>query len=102
EPNVYYIPPIHAPREYLRQMFGPGVDEAVETYQQISTDDELLGLMMLFGSTERIMHSFAVADGIATGYDEDGTELVSVPLREPTFIREYFDEVHNTYRQNIS
>ncbi|PKN81956.1 MAG: dehydrogenase [Chloroflexi bacterium HGW-Chloroflexi-9] len=102
EPNVYYIPPIHAPREYLRQMFGPNVDEAVETYQQIAADDELLGLMMLFGSTERIMHSFAVKDGIATGYDEDGTELVSVPLREPTFIREYFDEVHNTYRQNIT
>src|SRR3990172_10177013 len=24
EPNVYYIPPMHAPREYVRQMFGPG------------------------------------------------------------------------------
>ncbi len=102
EPNVYYIPPIHAPREYLRQMFGPGADEAVETYQRISSDEELLGLMMLFGATERIMHSFEVADGIATGYGEDGEELVSVPLREPTFIREYFDEVHEAYLQNIT
>mgnify|MGYP001627546178 CR=1 FL=1 len=102
EPNVYYIPPMHAPREYLRQMFGPGADEAVETYQQISTDDELLGLMMLFGSTERIMHAFEVKDGIAFGYDESGAELVRVPVREPTFIREYFDEVHNTYLHNIT
>jgi nitrate reductase / nitrite oxidoreductase, beta subunit len=102
EPNVYYIPPMHAPREYLRQMFGPGADEAVETYQQISTDPELLGLMMLFGSTERIMHSFDVQGEVAIGYDEQGAELVRVPLREPTFIREYFDEVHNTYLHNIT
>jgi nitrate reductase beta subunit len=33
EPNIYYIPPIHADREYLRQMFGPRVDEAIERYQ---------------------------------------------------------------------
>ena len=100
EPNVYYIPPIHAPREYLHQMFGPAVDAAIETYQNIKDDPELLGLMMLFGSTERIMHSFKVEDGMAYGYDEDGVELVRVPLREPTFIREYFDEVHETYLHN--
>ncbi len=102
EPNVYYIPPMHAPREYLHQMFGPGVDEAVETYQNIANDPELLGLMMLFGSTERIMHAFNIEDGMAYGYDEDSTELVRVPLREPTFIRKYFDEVHNTYLHNIT
>ncbi|MAE71922.1 MAG: nitrate oxidoreductase subunit beta, partial [Gemmatimonadetes bacterium] len=28
QPNAYYIPPRWAPRPYLRQMFGPGVDEA--------------------------------------------------------------------------
>ena len=27
EPNVYYIPPIHVPQPFLRQMFGPGVDD---------------------------------------------------------------------------
>jgi nitrate reductase / nitrite oxidoreductase, beta subunit len=102
EPNVYYIPPIHAPKDYLHQMFGPGVDEAIETYQNIKDDPELLGLMMLFGSTERIIHAFEVRDGIAYGYDENGTELVNVPLREPTFIREYFDEVNNTYLHNIT
>lgn len=102
EPNVYYIPPIHAPREYLHQMFGPAVDEAIETYQNIKNDPELLGLMMLFGSTERIMHSFSVDGEIATGFDEQGEELVSVPLREPTFIREFFDDVHEAYLHNIT
>ena len=33
EPNVYYIPPRWVPRTYLRQMFGPGVDAAIEAYQ---------------------------------------------------------------------
>jgi len=100
EPNVYYIPPIHAPREYLHQMFGPAADAAVETYQNIKDDPELLGLMMLFGSTERIMHSFEVRDDTAFGYDEAGEELVRVPLREPTFIREFFDDVNNAYLHN--
>jgi hypothetical protein len=54
EPNVYYIPPIHADHAYLRQMLGPGVDEAIKTYQNTKNDPELLGLMMLFGSAERI------------------------------------------------
>ena len=26
EPNVYYIPPMHVPVQYLEQMFGPGVE----------------------------------------------------------------------------
>ena len=30
EPNGYYIPPRWVPRPYLRQMFGPGVDQAIE------------------------------------------------------------------------
>jgi nitrate reductase / nitrite oxidoreductase, beta subunit len=102
EPNVYYIPPIHAPRDYSRQMFGPGVDDAIETYRNAKDDPDLLGLMMLLGSTERIMHHFEVADGTARGFDEDDNELVAVPLREPTFIREYFDELNDTYLHNIT
>ena len=45
------------------------------------------GLLMLFGSTERIIDTFDVKDGVARGYDEDGKEIVAVPLREPTFVR---------------
>jgi nitrate reductase / nitrite oxidoreductase, beta subunit len=33
QPNGYYIPPRWVPRPYLRQMFGPGVDQAIEQYR---------------------------------------------------------------------
>ncbi|MDP2625512.1 MAG: dehydrogenase, partial [Candidatus Rokubacteria bacterium] len=55
EPNVYYIPPVHVPPDYLEQMFGPGVPAAIETYLKAKDDPELLGLLMLFGATERII-----------------------------------------------
>jgi nitrate reductase beta subunit len=89
EPNVYYIPPMHVPPEYLHQMFGPGVEEAIATYKGARDDDELLGCLMLFGATERILHRFDVKDGIARGYDRQGRELVAVPLREPAVVRDY-------------
>ena len=102
EPNVYYIPPMHAGRDYLHQMFGPGADEAIRTYQNTKNDPELLGLMMLFGSSERIMHRFRVEGETAIGMDENGAELVRVPVREPSWVRTYFDEVRGTYNHNIS
>ena len=102
EPNVYYIPPVHADREYLRQMFGPGVDGAIDAYQKTKTDADLLGLFMLFGSTERIIRQFAVQGETAIGYDEKGTELVRVPVREPSVVRDYFDRVHDAYLHNIT
>ena len=46
EPNVYYIPPVHAPTPFLRQMFGPGVDEAIETYRSAADDPDLAGLLV--------------------------------------------------------
>jgi nitrate reductase / nitrite oxidoreductase, beta subunit len=87
EPNVYYIPPVHVPFEYTEQMFGPGVEQAVKTYLDARNDPELLGLLMLFGATERIMSTFAVKDGMAYAYDEDGAEIVSVPLQEQAIVR---------------
>ncbi|MFN8122935.1 MAG: 4Fe-4S dicluster domain-containing protein [Thermoleophilia bacterium] len=89
EPNVYYIPPVHVPEDYLGQMFGPGVAQAVETYRNAKDDEELLGCLMLFGATERIIHSFDVKDGVARGYDRQGRELVAVPVREPELVREF-------------
>src|SRR3990172_5006782 len=89
EPNVYYIPPIHVPAKYLTQMFGPGVEKAVEMYRNAKDDPELLGLLMLFGATERIMHTWDVTGGVARAYDEEGEEIVAVPLREPTFVRPF-------------
>jgi nitrate reductase beta subunit len=102
EPNVYYIPPMHAGRDYLHQMFGPGSDEAIRVYQDTKNDPELLGLMMLFGSTERIMHRFRVEGETAIGMDENGAELVRVPVREPSWVRTYFDEARGAYNHNIT
>jgi nitrate reductase beta subunit len=106
EPNVYYIPPIHVPVEFSTQLFGPGVEQAIETYKNAKDDPELLGLLMLFGATERIMHRFEVRKGIATAFDREGKKLVSVPLREPTIVRpsEFQTDVKGTpttaYRNN--
>ncbi len=106
EPNVYYIPPIHVPVEFTTQMFGPGVERAVETYRNAKDDPELLGALMLFGATERIIHRFDVSGGVARAYDRAGAEIVAVPLREPTIVRpaEYPTEVNGApataYRHN--
>ncbi len=100
EPNIYYIPPIHADRAYLRQMFGPLVDQAIENYQQVRNDPVTQGLLVLLGSTDRIMHRFTVANHMARGFDEKGAELVSVPVTEPIVTREAWDEKLNTVRVN--
>ncbi len=102
EPNVYYIPPVHVPRDFLHQMFGPGVDQAVETYRAAKDDPELLGAMLLFGNTPHIVTSYRVQDDHAIGYDEQGREVVRVPFTEPVYIRPYFDAQQGVYRHNIS
>jgi nitrate reductase beta subunit len=40
EPNVYYIPPIHAGEAFLKQMFGPSVAHAVATYKAMREGEE--------------------------------------------------------------
>jgi nitrate reductase beta subunit len=101
EPNVYYIPPIHVPRRFLRQMFGPGVDAAIETYRGAADDPDLAGLLSLFGSTDRIVPRWRRRGDVVVGLDEDGEELVRVPLREPVFIRRAFDAAHGVPRTNV-
>ena len=100
EPNVYYIPPIHAPTVFLHQMFGPGVSRAIETYRTAPDDALLAGLLGLFGCTERVVPRFKqVADAIA-GLAEDGTEILRVPIREPVFVRKAFDAKQGVVRTN--
>jgi nitrate reductase beta subunit len=101
EPNVYYVPPIHVPRRFLRQMFGPGVDAAIETYRRAPEDPDLAGLLALFGSAERVMPRWKRAGDTVIGLEEDGTEIVRVPLREPVFIRQAFDATRNVVRTNV-
>ena len=100
EPNIYYIPPIHVPTAYLEQMFGPGVEHAIETYKQIPSDEILKGLLVLFGSMEKILHSFKIEKNFAYGYDLSGDEVIRVPITEPTYIRDFLDKKNQTYRHN--
>ena len=100
EPNVYYIPPIHAPEAFLRQMFGPHVHNAIETYRSAPDDPDLAGLLGLFGSTEQVMPRWNHKNAWTVGLDDNGQEIVRVPLREPVYIGEAFDKQYQVVRTN--
>lgn len=103
EPNGYYIPPRWAPRGYLKQMFGPGVDHALETYA--APPRRLLAVLQLFRVTQKIIFKFAVQEGpkifettvngrpleifndTVVGYGADGKEIVRTTVEEPFHIR---------------
>ncbi len=105
-PNVYYIPPIHVPEGFNRQLFGPGAGDAVEQYKRATDDEKLIGLLMLFGSTDDIIHSFRVEgdanDRYCAGYDDNGKELIRVPLKEPIIIREEYDAQRDVRRFSVT
>src|SRR3972149_11555111 len=65
EPNVYYIPPRWVPRGYLKQMFGPGVEQAIARYKKPSR--ALLGVLMLAGSCREIISRYQVTAQEAIG-----------------------------------
>jgi nitrate reductase beta subunit len=100
EPNIYYVPPIHADRGYLHQMFGPQVNGAIERYQRLKDDPKAQGLFVLFGSTDKILDRFQVEGGQAVGFDASGKELVRVPVVEPVIERQPWDEKLGTTRTN--
>ncbi len=103
QPNVYYIPPRWVPRDYLQQMFGPGVDDAIERYTNPSR--ELLAVLQLFRATQKIVFSYKVEEGPKTGelniagkkrelfndtvigFDSQGREIVRVKVDEPLIER---------------
>jgi nitrate reductase beta subunit len=103
QPNVYYIPPRWVPRDYLRQMFGPGVDRAIERYERPSR--ELLAVLQLFRVTQHMIFRFDIEQGpkvseiivggkplevfndTVVGFDEMGREVARVQVEEPTFER---------------
>jgi nitrate reductase beta subunit len=102
EPNVYYIPPIHVSGPYLKQMFGPGVEDAISTYRTAHEDNTFLGALTLFGSTEHWVEKFKVSKGVAVGYDAKGKEIVRVPIKEPVYVRPFYDKKLQVYRHNIT
>ncbi len=103
EPNGYYIPPRWAPRPYLRQMFGPGVDAAIEAYTFPSR--ELMAVLQLFRATQRIVFRYEIVEGekvfertangqtwsmyndTIIGFSKSGKEVARVSVEEPKFIR---------------
>ena len=102
EPNVYYIPPIHVPEEFNRQLFGPGAKRSTELYTKAYDDEKLVGLLMLFVSTDRIIHSYKVKNALCYGYDDKGVEVVKVPLKEPIVIRQAYDRQSDVHRISVS
>jgi len=89
------------PRPYLRQLFGPGVDDAIETYRNAAEDKDLTGLLCLFGSTEKVVPRWKRDGDTIIGLEENGDEIVRVPLTEPTFIRDAFDAAQGVTRTNV-
>lgn len=99
EPNLYYIPPRWAPRAYLHQMFGPGVDQAIARYTAPSR--ELLAVLQLFRTTQTMIFRYAIEEGplvlerevngqpwqmyndTVIGFDADDREIVRLSVVEP-------------------
>ncbi len=101
-PNVYYIPPIHVPADYLQQMFGAGVQHAIDTYRSIVEDETLQGLLQLFGSCPEIMDRFEVKKGRARAWDATGLLVAEVPVTEPAILRPEHDRRRKVYRMDIT
>ena len=98
-PNVYYIPPRWVPRGYLHQMFGPGVDDAIERYTNPSR--ELMAVLQLFRTQRKIIFRYEIIKGdkvrelnvngrtreifndTIIGYDRRGREATRIAVMEP-------------------
>jgi nitrate reductase beta subunit len=103
EPNGYYIPPRWVPTKYLEQMFGPGVQQAIERYR--APDRELLAVLQLFRRSNRIIGRYRmeagpkVYAGTANGktfeiyndtiiaYDMNDREMFRTQVEEPLYVR---------------
>ncbi|MEE9288272.1 MAG: nitrate oxidoreductase subunit beta, partial [Bacteroidota bacterium] len=103
EPNGYYIPPRWVNKDYLRQMFGPGVDSAIDQY--VAPSRELLAVLQLFRVTQKIIFKYefipgkkvyeraingkrwVMYDDTVIAYGRDGTEIVRTKVEEPVYLR---------------
>jgi len=102
-PNGFYIPPRWAPRPYLKQMFGPGVDHAIDAYTAPSR--ELLAVLQLFRKSNAIIFSYKIEKGpklyetevrgkpftmyndTVIAFGRKGQELFRTQVEEPIYIR---------------
>ena len=101
-PNVYYIPPLHVPNGFLEQLFGPTVEAAKETYRNLKDDSQLLGALLLFGASNRLIEYYEVRGEEVVGWDGTGVEVARVPFTEPAYIRDHYDTQRDVYRHNTT
>jgi nitrate reductase beta subunit len=84
-------------------MFGPGVDQAIERYE--NADRELLAVLQLFRRSNRIIYSYKIEAGpkvyegslrgrrvtiyndTVIAFGEDGAELFRTTVEEPLYVR---------------
>ncbi len=103
QPNGYYIPPRWVPRPYLRQMFGPGVDRALDAYAV--PDRETLAVLQLFRRSSRIIFRYEIEEGplvyegrlngqdyalyndTVIAFGKDGDEIFRTQVEEPVHVR---------------
>ena len=103
EPNGYYIPPRWVPRDYLRQMFGPGVDYAIDAYA--APDRELLAVLQLFRKAQAIIFRYEIQKGpkvyeasikgkkfemfndTIVAFDAKDREIFRTSVEEPIYVR---------------
>ena len=87
----------------MRQMFGPGVDEAIERYS--NPDRELLAVLQLFRRSNRIIFRYEIKEepkiyeatlrgkkitlynDTAIAYGQDGKEIFRTTVEEPLHVR---------------
>ena len=69
-------------------------------YRRAATDQDLAGLLCLFGSTEAVVTRWRRQGETVYGFDEAGAEKVRVPMREPVFVRPAFDPRLKVLRTN--
>src|SRR5919201_564134 len=103
EPNGFYIPPRWSPRGYARQMFGPGVDNAIEKY--LVPSRELLAVLQLWRASQQIIFRYDVIPGpkvfetqihgkrfemyndTVLGFNKSGKEVARIQVEETIYIR---------------
>lgn len=103
EPNGYYIPPRWVPTSFLTQMFGPGVEQAVDRYR--FPDRELLAVLQLFRRSNRIIARYELKEGekvyeveqngkkfemfndTVIAYNRKGKEIFRTQVEEPIHVR---------------
>ena len=103
-PNGYYIPPRWVPTSYLKQMFGPGVERAIQRYTE--PDRELLAVLQLFRRSHTIIFRYEIEEGdliyegtyrgrpvqiyndTVIAFGKDGQEIFRTTVEEPIHVRD--------------